>query len=688
MKPKRRFISRIWTHPLLWILMLMPIALVGHWLALYWPSADNLMNMSSDFSHDHGSLIVHHTYATSTKTGNSDQGTSRNFHINLETGSVKSGSSEEAEMLARGSTLRVSRRGNAPESTDDEDGNALWRFSVTDFRKRDYQVLLPGGTSYPTIVNDTYIVAANSQKLIALKFEEKNPIPIEFDVPSGDGVLLFPNGKQFQFLDGLQPAPTVYLFELRDDGIHKKGSWLRSQYRGMYRMKDQEVVMLFKPDGKIETRNVLTDELIPIAIDSSIDLSVMQWGLDSNTNTVWVKSGAQKMNFEFGTWRRIPNAGLDTYWLHARSHGRSIFASQDMQTMVCVDDTLGERVWERKELFPEFKLGLAMSTLGEDRILVYSLTEFGFLILDRETGATIAKHQPLWGIGYLLFAWVAFTSLWWIGWFARSVADGGWAWLDCSCFLVINMAAVAGRILLSGEPTSETRIELRICQGICAAGVTLTCLWIVFGKTRWTLKILPPIAWVAFVCAVVMAVFGLRSWAVGATVMTLSVLFLWMLLAAWVMRWTGIRLKEPTNGDMALREVATGKSRFPLRDIFLLTAVVAVLFSVLRFAPLPKANAFDLGFIEGLVNCLLMAMNVMVVSWCALSRRAIWVRLPMWLGSPLICATIGVLYSAWLHQSKNFEWIAAYHGVVQLTAAVTVFFLLHAYRWRGLRFAS
>ena len=415
--------------------MLIPIVSVGHWLALYWPSADNRMNLSSGFSQDHRSLIIHHTYATATKTGNSDQGASRNFHIDLETGSVKSITSEEAEMLVRGSTLRVSRRGSAPESADGDDRNALWRYSITDFRKRDYQVLLPGGPSYPVIVNDSYIVAANSQKLIALKFEEKNPIPIELAVASSDGnVFAIPNGKQFQFLDGLKPSPTVYLFELRDDEIHKKGSWPRSQYRGMYRMKDQEVVMLIRPDGKIETRDVLTDELIPIAIDSSIDLSVMEWGLDSKTNTVWVKSGTQKMHFEFGTWRRIPNAGLDTYWLHARSHGRSIFTSPDMQTMVCLDDTSGERIWERKELFPEFKLGLSMSTLGEDRILVYSLTEFGFLILDRETGATIAKHQPLWGIGYLFFAWVAFTSLWWISWFARSVADCGWAWLDCSCF--------------------------------------------------------------------------------------------------------------------------------------------------------------------------------------------------------------------------------------------------------------
>ena len=672
--------------------MFVTLASVGHWLALYWPCADSMMNLSAIIPDDNRSIVIHHIHIASkvSATGQYEV-TNRHFQIDFATGRVNSISSETAEELKRGSdTFRISRITDTSESFDVADGSALRRWQVSrrgfDGSETAYDLLLPGT---PVILDDSYIVTASNQKLIALKLGEPNASPIEFEALSSNGAIFQPNRKQFAFRDGLEP-PTSYVFELKNNEFRQVASWQASAWERMYRMNEQDVVLLLNSNwSSKEIRAIPTNEVIPIEIDPSIDLSVLQWGLDSYTNTLWVKkSASERIFFEFGTWRRIPNAGLDTYWLHSRGHGRSIFASPDMQTVVCVEDTSGQNIWERKELFPEFKLGLTMSPLGDDRILVYSYTEFGFLILDRKTGATIAKHQPLWGNGYLLFAWVAFTSLWWIGWFARSVADGGWAWLDCSCFLVIGLVAIAGRILLSGEPTSETRVELRICQGISAAGMALTCLWIVFGKTRWTLKILPPIAWVAYVCAVVMAVFGLRSWAVGASVVTLSILFVWMLMAAWLMRYAGVRLEEPSSDGMALRQVATGKSRFPLRDIFLLTAVVAVLCSVLRFAPLPRGKGFDWGFIEGLVNCLLMAMNAMVVSWCALSRRAIWVRWPVWIASPLVCATVGVLYSAWLHQSKNYEWIAAYHGVVQITAAVTVFFLLHAYRWRGWRFAS
>ncbi len=678
--------------PLLWILLLLPIAAVGNWLARFWLDADALlMNISSEFSQDHRSLLVHHRYGGSRKspTGDSESETRRHFQIDLESGTVKSISDAEALQLVQSFTHRISRSGEESEGIDRVNENALWRWRVShlesDRSESIYELLLPGT---PKILGDSYIVTASNQKLIALKLGEQNAIPIEFEVPSNNGVVLtYIDRKRFGLFDGLESGPNRYLFELTDDGLHKIGSWPASQFAGMFRFNDQEVILLQMPNGSKEIRTLLTDELVPIDIDPSIDLSLSRWGLNDKTNSLWVVSGSQNMNFEFGTWRRIPNAGLDTFWLQERSHGRSIFASQDTQSIVCVDDTTGERIWERNGLFPEYKWGLTLKALGEDRILIYSLTEFGALILDRETGVTIAKHQPLWAMRYIMMGWIAFVALWWIGGFPRSVGEGGWACLDCTCFLAISLVAMTGRILVSGEPTSETRIELRIAQGLCAAGVALTVLWIVFGKTRWTLKILAPIAWIAFVCAVVMTVFGLRSWAVGATVVTLSIVYFWMLFAAWLMRLRGLRLEEPRKSALPLQQGVANQSRFPLRDIFFLTAVVAVLCSVVRLAPLPKGNVFELGFIEGLMNCLLMAVNAMVASWCALSRRVIWVRWSVWLANSLLCVLLGVVFAAWLHRSTNYQWIAEYHGVVQTTGSIAVFFSLRAYRWRGWRFA-
>ena len=654
-----------------------------------------MMNVSSELSQDHRSLLVHHRYgvARKTSTGESESETNRHFQIDLKSGSIKSISDAEALQLVRlvqSVTYRISRTRNEPEAIDGANGNALWRWSVShresDGSESILELLLPGT---PKILGDSYIVTASNQKLIALKLGEQNKIPIEFEVPSSNGVVLtYVDRKRFGFFDGLERGPNRYVFELKDDGLKKIGSWPASQFAGMFRFNDQEVILLQMPNGTKEIRTLLTDELVPIDIDPSIDLSLSPWGLGHNTNSIWVVSGATNMNFEFGTWQRIPNAGLDTYWLHARSRGWSIFASQDMQSIVCVDDTSGERIWERNGLFPEFKTGLTLKALGEDRILIYSMTEFGTLILDRETGATIAKHQPLWAMRYIMMGWVAIVALWWIGWFARSVGEGGRAWLDCTCFLVISLVAMTGRILMSGEPTSEIRFELRISQGFCAAGVALTVLWIAFGKTRWTLKILPPIAWVAFVCAVVMTVFGLRSWAVGATVVTLSIVYFWMLFAAWLMRLRGLRLEEPRKSALPLQQGVANQSRFPLRDIFFLTAVVAVLCSVVRLAPLPKGNVFELEFLEGLMNCLLMAVNAMVASWCALSRCVIWVRWSVWLTNSLLCVWLGVVFAAWLHQSTNYQWIAEYHGVVQSSGSIAVFFTLRAYRWRGWRFAT
>ena len=687
--------SPIWANPLFWILLLLPIATVGRWLALFWPDAEALTsNMSSEFSQDHRSLLVHHRYSSPRKsaTGKSESSTNRHFQIDLESGNVQSISDAEALRLVQNFSYRISRIGDDPEVIAEVSGNTLRRWKVThresDGSESIYELLLPGT---PKILGDSYIVTASDEQLIALKLGEQNAIPIEFEVPSKNGVVLtYIDRNRFGFFDGLESGPNRYLLELKNDGFHKIGSWPASQFAGMFKFNDQEVVSLEMPNGSKEIRTLLTDELVPINIDPAIDLSVSTWGLDRKSNSLWVVSGSTTMNFESGTWRRIPNAGLDTYRLHERSRGRSIFASHDMHSIVCLDDTLGEKIWGRNGLFPECKWGLTLEALGEDRILIYSLSEFGTMILDRETGATIAKHQPLWSIGYIMIGWVAIVALWWIGWFARSVAEGVWAWLDCACFLVICLVAMTGRILVSGEPTSETRIELRIAQGLSAAGVALTVLWIVFGKTRLTLKILPPIAWVAFVCAVVMAVFGLRSWAVGSTAVTLSIVYVSMLLVAWLMRFRGLRLEQPRKSALPipLHQGVGGQSKFPLRDIFLLMAVVAVLCSVVRLAPMPQGSLFELGFLEGAVNCCLMAVNSMVASWCALSRRLVWVRWSVWLASSLLCTLLGVMFAAWVHKSTNYLWIAEYHGIVQSTGSIAIFFSLHAFRWRGWRFAK
>ena len=685
--------SQIGANPLLWILMLMPIAAVGHWLALFWPSTDSMMNISSDFSQDRRSLLVHHRYSGPRKsaTGESESETNRHFQIDLESGNVQSISDAEALRLVQNANYRISLSGSEPEVIDGVVGNALRRWKIShrgsDGRESNYELLLPGS---PQILDDSYIVTASNQKLIALKLGEQNAIPIELELPNNNGVVFArPNSRQFWLIDRLELGFNRYLFELKDGELQKIGNW-QASYAYTLRFKDQEVIILIAPDGSQEIRTLSTDELVPIDIDPSIDLSLSRWGLDDKTNSLWVVSGSTNINFEFGSWRRIPNAGLDTFWLHERGHGRSIFASQDMQSIACINDTSGERIWERSGLFPEFKTGLTLKALGADRILIYSLSEFGTLMLDRETGATISKNQPLWAIGYIMMGWVAIVTLWWIGWFARSVAEGGWAWLDCTCFLAISLVAMTGRILVSGEPTSETRFELRITQGLCAAGVALTVLWIVYGKTRWTLKILPPIALVAFVSAVVMVVFGLRSWAVGATVVTLLLVYVWMLLVAWLMRFRGLRLEQPRKSALPipLQQGVASQSKFPLRDIFFLMAVVAVLCSVVRLAPMPQGSLFELGFLEGAVNCLLMAVNAIVASWCALSRRLIWVRWSVWLASSLLCTLLGVMFAAWVHKSTNYLWIVEYHGVVQSTGSIAVFFPLHAFRWRGWRFAT
>ena len=126
--------SKIWANPLLWILLLLPIATVGHWLALYWPDAEALTsNMSSEFSQDHRSLLVHHRYSSPMKsaTGRSESSTNRHFQIDLESENVQSISDAEALRLVQNFSYRISRIVDDPEVIAEVSGNTLRRWKVS-----------------------------------------------------------------------------------------------------------------------------------------------------------------------------------------------------------------------------------------------------------------------------------------------------------------------------------------------------------------------------------------------------------------------------------------------------------------------------------------------------------------------------------------------------------------------------
>lgn len=690
--------NRLFRAPLLWLLLFIPLMLVGRWLGVYWYSSENCINVMHQISPDFRSIVFTSIYLPEQK---SNSATSKNFQLELESGRLMAISDIEANRLVQNGRYRISLADeDKPTQTDSEDTQVPTKKKWTvwckeaDSIESSYVIELPGE---PRILNDKYILVVTKEKFLAWKLGERDAAPSMLDVVSNNALVLpLPRSSHFVLWDqrsGSQAAKSEF-YEITDNEIRKTGEWPQTVRH--YRMGEQFVVVISKPDGSQEIRTLETNEVVPINIDRSFDLKTIPWSLEQVTNTVAVLNGDEKHFFEFGTWRKIPNSGMegvDRLALRQTKHDRAYYLSQDSQKIVCIDDQTGEQIWSRENIFPERTPGggFGFRELGDDKLLIHGTTANPeAVVLDSATGATLSKSRPLWAIRYVLIAWTIGIVLWWIGWFARSVREGGWAWLDCTCFLVFVVVATACRVLWAGDPLCDFRMEYRIAQGASAAGLAITSLWIIFGQTQWTLKILPTLAWLAFVCSAVMTTFGLRSWAAGATfVALLSVLF-WMLLVGWLVRWLGWQLRNPSCGQLQERnEMAQVRTaRFPLRDIFVVTIAVAILFSVVRFIPLPKLSFVGQQVAESMVNCLLMALCTTLVAWCALSGRPIWMRWLLLIAGPLLCAMGGVAFQAWLHSSKNYPWMAAYHGVVQLSAAITLFMALHAYRWRGWRLGA
>ena len=185
-----------------------------------------------------------------------------------------------------------------------------------------------------------------------------------------------------------------------------------------------------------------------------------------------------------------------------------------------------------------------------------------------------------------------------------------------------------------------------------------------------------------------MVAMGWRSWAAGATLVSLLLLLVWMLSVSWLMKTIGIRLARTHCAGAPSLDLRTRRARYPLRDIFLVTIAVAILFSVLRWIPLPENMSLSWGTVEIALNCCLMAVNTTLVAWCALSERPVWVRWLLFVCSPLLSSFAGVAFQAWLHNSINYPWMASFHGVIQVSAAISLFISLHTYRWRGWRIGA
>jgi hypothetical protein len=168
-------------------------------------------------------------------------------------------------------------------------------------------------------------------------------------------------------------------------------------------------------------------------------------------------------------------------------------------------------------------------------------------MVDARTGETTHLHRP--------FAWVQRTVNllvvgyipWCFAWIIVSSRGRQWAWVDAVLVGGIPLTLFTARVVLVGDTLEPDRVPYQYSLGIIVAGVMLSIIWVVFGTTRLTLRVLPLAMALAGVGALLAFVFADDSELAWRAIATTAAPSLTFFLPLSVLRMFGWKLRVGTS---------------------------------------------------------------------------------------------------------------------------------------------
>ncbi len=258
---------------------------------------------------------------------------------------------------------------------------------------------------------------------------------------------------------------------------------------------------------------------------------------------------------------------------------------------------------------------------------VFDVTQEGQLNLVR-------SYRPLIWLWHYQLALVGFLLLWLYVFQFLFLADRGSyrAYLLSISGLVVSIiAALYFRIFVTGDPMGAYRREYQSLIGLGLAFVACTVLWSVFGQQRVGLRIVAPVAAVALLLTMVYLSMGNKHGALPIMSVALSLFAVTLSIAYGLLRWRGLRLTSEVrmNAEVDMHHASDAEGQanknLQLRDIFLITAVVACLFSIVRFVEVPAIPQVDKFMISGALLTLSIGVFVPLVAMMRLNQGLKWI---------------------------------------------------------------
>ncbi len=625
----------------------------------------------------------------------------RHFELDLNSRKLSSWSQEQ-------SIRQVLLFSRPPLSKSDEATLKNFKYSNLQLKRKQIRV----GSA---LVADRYFLGPSGTGLLAFDLRDPQLRQIEFAVQESawipDQPYAIPKSHHFLATSINTASPSqmrVDLVSIQEDRLEIIASWIAARGKADSVATGDQIVSLSVDGKKLEYRDNVDGRLLDtFELPETFDVAKSTWFFDFHMfvadlsanermrvdlrSKTTLAPSAGKREIAIGTYVPSNHSLLNYFDINAldgmlvhKETGHQVMAYQVARTPDSFVNSF------RDNASPVLIAGDSSPIVLDDHRLFIPNHAFGISadIVEIPSGKLLTRVVPLWWVPGFVVVMVCCYVLGVFGWIRASLLDGGWAWLDALLVAAVPVVPLSIRAF-AGDTFDLHRTPHLIVQGVCAAGLTLTGIWLVFGKTRWILRWLPFLLVISLVIALRSAVLYERPLQVWRSLGLIVVPVVYAFLVFSVAKFFGCKLKRISshNAEGRLQEVsASTVGTWGLFETMLVVAAFAVLFAALRpLFPTMAALASD-RWLER--RTLLEACILLIIAAALMSRGRMICRIAVCavlLTSGTILANELVLFICGVEFSRYVFHVLTLAGFTPSIGATCMILLLIPYRLRGWR---
>ncbi|TWU32048.1 hypothetical protein [Novipirellula artificiosorum] len=650
------------------------------------------------------------------------------FRLNLNTGACEKTASENATKFYwglddRGSEIWIEQIDAAAEPDDDK----VTRFRYTVIDPATNRLLLSSEFHLPKqnlfkSPGYPYFVGGDSKTIFVANLQDPDADLITFPHSFSVSFLpQIPNHNRFVAIDTQTRASsaktfnpsvqTLHLFEFGESGQPRLlSSWPIGN--GGFNLNASEgarIARSFSSDGSNwfdpnlvvgyggEVIATLNPQLDAIEFRSVVDGTLLESlpapaGIGSpnviaffNQSLFTVESNDHAESVDITRRKAVPSPEAKLFVVdQLDEEGYLLFLKPDFPKQYILFDRENERVVQRFD-----EAGSKICFLDRNRLAALS-DKYGFSVtlLDANNGNVLAEHRPFWWVPAALCLFLVGYAVWSVAWVVVSARENGRAWFDSVLIGGVPLLLLTARALYGGPPTESDRLCYQYAQGIAVAAIVLASVWLLLGKTRLSLRVLPFITLLALLLAILGFVFREQSsiaWIGFMSTLVLSSVLFPVILLLWVFR-ASIERQVPALQWDASGDQAKLASKVALRDLFYATLVAAFLFAAIRPLMATIRVAADVDFLRSFLQpeLLHLLLGLGATLAVALNRR----RMIVWAGAIVVGSLFALLATdstARFIMGRSYDATEPFSILTRiiLTSVISLFVMLMPYRLRS-----